>query len=51
MQDISIGESGEDTAREKLPSAPVDVPFDVPISTTDAPTTGPVASSTVPLTV
>ena len=38
---ISTGASGLETVNEKLPSSPVDTPFDVPCSTTAAPITGP----------
>ena len=45
---ISTGASGLDTVSEKLPSSPVEVPFEVPCSTTAAPMTGPKLSTTVP---
>ena len=50
MQLISTIASGDETVRMKSPSSPVEVPFEVPCSMTVAPITGPMASSTTPLT-
>ena len=51
MQLISTMTSGPLTLRAKLPSRSVETPFDVPCSTTVAPMTGPIWSTTLPETV